>query len=81
VLVVTRKAGESIRIGDHVLVTVVKVTGAGVRLGVEAPRETSVMRRELQSAVDESTAENPASPCSRSADGSDAGQQVGEGEG
>jgi carbon storage regulator len=48
VLVVTRKIGESIRIGDHVLVTVVKVTGSGVRLGVEAPRDTTIMRRELQ---------------------------------
>ena len=46
-LVVTRKVGESLLIGDHVAVTVLKITPSGVRLGVEAPPDTAVMREEL----------------------------------
>jgi carbon storage regulator len=47
VLVVSRKAGERILIGDKIAVTVVKVAGGAVRLGVEAPAEMAVMREEL----------------------------------
>ena len=46
-LVVSRKAGERILIGDKIAVTVVKVAGGAVRLGVEAPAELAVMREEL----------------------------------
>jgi carbon storage regulator len=47
VLVVSRKPGERILIGDKIAVTVVKVAGGAVRLGVEAPAELPVMREEL----------------------------------
>ena len=46
-LVLSRKVGERIRIGDGVVVTVVRVTGGGVRLGIEAPAEMPVVREEL----------------------------------
>jgi carbon storage regulator len=46
-LVLSRKVGERIRIGDAVTVTVVRVTGGGVRLGIEAPAEMPVIREEL----------------------------------
>ena len=46
-LVLSRKVGERIRIGDKVTVTVVRVTGGGVRLGIEAPAEMPVIREEL----------------------------------
>lgn len=46
-LVVTRKVGEQIVIGDRVTVTVVRIAGGMVRIGIEAPKEYSVMRREL----------------------------------
>jgi len=46
-LVVTRKIGERIFIGDQIVVTVVKVGSGGVRLGVEAPPEMAIMRQEL----------------------------------
>ena len=46
-LVVSRKTGERILIGDKIAVTVVKVAGGAVRLGVEAPAEFAVMREEL----------------------------------
>ena len=46
-LVVSRKVGERILIGENVVVTVVKVGNGGVRIGIEAPREMAVIREEL----------------------------------
>jgi carbon storage regulator len=47
VLVLSRKAGERILIGDKITVTVVKIGHGGVRIGVEAPPELAVVREEL----------------------------------
>jgi carbon storage regulator len=47
VLVLSRKVGERILIGDKILVTVVKIGHGGVRIGVEAPAELAVVREEL----------------------------------
>lgn len=46
-LVLSRKVGERILIGDKITITVVKVTHGGVRIGVEAPPEMAVVREEL----------------------------------
>lgn len=46
-LILTRKPGESIVIGDNVTITVLGVRGNQVRLGVEAPIEISVHREEI----------------------------------
>jgi carbon storage regulator len=46
-LVLSRKVGESFVIGDKIIVTVVRIAGGGVRLGVEAPNDCSVIRKEL----------------------------------
>lgn len=46
-LVLTRKLMEKIYIGDQICVTVVRVDKDQVRLGIEAPREISVLRAEL----------------------------------
>jgi carbon storage regulator len=46
-LVLTRKIGEQIIIGDNVSVMVVKVSGDQVRLGITAPSEITVHRREV----------------------------------
>jgi carbon storage regulator len=46
-LVLTRKAGERIRIGDKVTLVVVRINGNAVRLGVEAPPEYVIARNEL----------------------------------
>jgi carbon storage regulator len=47
VLVLSRKAGERILIGDKITITVVKIGHGGVRVGVEAPPEMAVVREEL----------------------------------
>lgn len=46
-LVLTRKLGESIQIGEHVQVMVLSVQGKSVKIGVTAPREVSVYRKEV----------------------------------
>jgi carbon storage regulator len=46
-LVLTRKLMEKLYIGDDICVTVVRLEGGQVRLGIEAPREVSVVRAEL----------------------------------
>jgi carbon storage regulator len=46
-LVLTRKVGERIRIGENVVITVVRIHGTAVRLGVEAPLQMTVVRQEL----------------------------------
>jgi carbon storage regulator CsrA len=46
-LVLTRKHQEKIRIGDHITITVLKMKGKAVRLGIEAPAEVPVVRGEL----------------------------------
>lgn len=50
-LVLSRKVGERIRIGNEVVITVVRVTGGGVRLGIEAPADLPVVREELHQAL------------------------------
>lgn len=47
-LVLSRKIGERIWIGDDIAVTVVRITGGGVRIGIEAPNEMPVVREELK---------------------------------
>jgi carbon storage regulator len=46
-LVLTRKLGEKLVIGDRIVVTVVKLDHGQVRLGIEAPREVAVFRAEI----------------------------------
>jgi carbon storage regulator len=50
-LVLTRKLGESIRIGDEIAVRVVDIQGGAVRLAIEAPREIPVHREEIWNQV------------------------------
>lgn len=47
-LILTRKVGESIAIGEHVVVKVLDVQGQKVQLGVEAPKDMKVLRPESQ---------------------------------
>jgi carbon storage regulator len=50
-LVLSRTRDESIIIGDNIVITVVDVRGDKVRLGIDAPREVSVHRREIYEAI------------------------------
>ncbi|MEX2114364.1 MAG: carbon storage regulator [Pirellulales bacterium] len=47
-LVLSRRERERIRLGDSIIVTVVRVAGDKVRLGIEAPPEVLVLRDELE---------------------------------
>jgi carbon storage regulator len=55
-LVLSRKKGESLRIGEDIVLTVMDVQGEQVRIGIDAPREVQVWRQELYEAVKESNA-------------------------
>jgi carbon storage regulator len=46
-LVLTRRAGESVMIGDDVVITVLEARGDVIRLGIQAPRDVQVHREEV----------------------------------
>lgn len=46
-LVLSRKEGESVTIDGHITVTVIRLAGGRVRLGIEAPKDISILRSEL----------------------------------
>ena len=50
-LVLTRKTNESIIIGEDIVLTVIEIRRDKVRLGIKAPREVSVHRREIYEAI------------------------------
>ena len=56
-LILTRRIGESLVIGQDVTVRVLSVKGNQVRLGVEAPREVSVHREEIAARIREENAD------------------------
>jgi carbon storage regulator len=47
-LVLSRKESERIRLGDSIVVTIIRVSGDKVRLGIEAPPDVLVLRDELK---------------------------------
>jgi carbon storage regulator len=64
-LVLSRKVGEQIVVGDGIVITVVRMGQGSVRIGVEAPNEMAIMRQELiveaeQTAADENPTAGPA---------------------
>jgi len=73
-LVLTRKLGEVIRVGETVTVRVLEVRGNQVRLGVEAPADVRIYREEIYRAIcaehEEPAADSPHAPA-----GSGAGLQ------
>ena len=47
-LVLSRKESEKIKLGDEIVLTIVRVSGDRVRLGIEAPPEMLILREELE---------------------------------
>ena len=65
-LVITRKAGDRVQIGDDITVTLLEISGSSVRIGIDAPADVAVYRHEILQAVQdenraaaEATAELP----------------------
>ena len=56
-LVLTRRAGESIMIDDKIELKVLKIRGSQVHLGIEAPRQAAVHRKEVWLRIQESNGE------------------------
>ncbi|MFZ6991967.1 carbon storage regulator CsrA [Curtobacterium sp. RRHDQ66] len=56
-LVLTRKVGERILIGDDIVITVLDSRGDGVRIGIDAPRGVKIQREEVVRAVAEANVE------------------------
>jgi carbon storage regulator len=52
-LILARRTGERVVIGDEILVTVMEISGSTVRLGIEAPQGISIFREEIWLAVKE----------------------------
>jgi carbon storage regulator len=59
-LILTRRVGETLMIGDEVTVTVLGVKGNQVRLGVNAPKEVAVHREEIYNKIQEEHAQEDA---------------------
>jgi carbon storage regulator len=48
-LVLSRRQSERIKLGDSIVLTVVRISGDRVRLGIEAPRDLVILREEVES--------------------------------
>lgn len=56
-LILTRKLGESITIGDDIKITLLDIKGKYIRIGIEAPRDVAVHRQEVYQLIQEQNIE------------------------
>ncbi|MFW5742159.1 MAG: carbon storage regulator CsrA [Spirochaetota bacterium] len=66
-LILARRVNESIVIGDDIRVTVIDIKGDQIKLGIEAPRDVKVYRREVYEAIQEENREAAKSAAARTA--------------
>lgn len=52
-LVITRKKGESVLIGDNIEITIAKIDDGSVKIAISAPKEVTILRKELYSEIQE----------------------------
>ena len=60
-LIITRRPGEKIMLGDDVVIEVMEVSGSSVRVGIQAPKSVPVYREEIWRSVQEENAAAAAS--------------------
>ncbi|GBD03914.1 Carbon storage regulator [bacterium HR19] len=57
-LVLKRKEGQSLIIGDKIIVKVIEIEGRSVKIGIEAPKDISIVREELLEKIKQKVAES-----------------------
>ncbi len=68
-LVLSRRSGQEIVIADNIVITVVEIRGDRVRLGIDAPREIPVHRKEVIGAIEQAAPEEASGASDRDARG------------
>ena len=61
-LVLSRKQGESVRIGDQVVLTILQIHGNRIQVGIEAPGSVAILRSELASPATLTAGRSPGTP-------------------
>lgn len=56
-LIITRKKGESLMIGDDIEIVISKIDDGSVKLGIKAPRDIEILRKELYEEVEQENKE------------------------